>query len=94
MKKIKVLCSLLPVLLLGGCWSRTEISDLSIVMGVAVEKNDKGEIGLLTQIVVPENVGLGNGDGKGSGESYVNIYTEPEIRVIKKYIYRIILFCS
>lgn len=76
MKKIKALCALLPVFLLGGCWSRTEISDLSIVMGVAIEKNDKGEIGLLTQVVVPENVGLGSGDGRGNGESYVNIYTD------------------
>ena len=75
-KRIKLAALILPVFILSGCWSGREISDLSIVMGVAIEKNDKGETGLLTQIVVPENVGLGRGDGPGTGEPYVNIYTD------------------
>ena len=73
--KTKLLCTILPLLLLCGCWSRNEISELSIVMGVAVEKDEKNETGLITQIVVPENVGLGSGNGRGSGKPYVNIYT-------------------
>ena len=74
-KSIKFFCALMPVFFICGCWSRNEISELSIVMGVALEKDEKNETGLVTQIVVPENVGLGSGNGRGTGNPYVNIYT-------------------
>lgn len=66
MKKIITLLIVI-VPLLGGCWSRHEVNDVAIVLGVALDKAKNGNLRLALQIAVPKASGGANGSAQGSG---------------------------
>lgn len=73
-KILFLLISLLP-LLATGCWNRRELSDLAIVVGIAIDKapgDEKSQV--LTQIV-KTNAVKNAGEG-GGGEPYWNLHLE------------------
>ncbi|WP_177222333.1 Ger(x)C family spore germination protein [Paenibacillus sp. UNC496MF] len=56
---------LLIVPLLGGCWDRVEMNDISFFMASALDLTDKGELKISIQVPIP--VGAGSGEsGKAS----------------------------
>ncbi|MFE5324651.1 Ger(x)C family spore germination protein [Paenibacillus sp. NPDC056579] len=59
--------AVVPVLvLLTGCWDRTELNDQAIIVGFGLDKpEDKEGIELSVQLIAPRQVG-GQGMGKGS----------------------------
>ncbi|WP_158289591.1 Ger(x)C family spore germination protein [Paenibacillus flagellatus] len=58
--------ALLLPLLLGGCWDRTEVNDIAIVMATGVDKEKDGyRISVI--IPLPGNMGGASGGGGGSG---------------------------
>jgi spore germination protein KC len=74
--------------LLTGCWSRTEVNDIAIVLGVALDKAENDQFELALQIAVPKGLGTG-GSGQGAGSQ------EPTMMVSAKgasimEVYRII----
>lgn len=56
-------------ILLGGCWDRTEINDLAIVMGAAIDQKEEDLIDLTVQIFITK--GVSNGGGQNPGGSTV-----------------------
>ncbi|TMN23232.1 Ger(x)C family spore germination protein [Lentibacillus cibarius] len=70
-----ILC-FIPIFL-SGCWDRTEINDLAIVVGVGLDRTDNGKIELSAQIVNPKVVGGAgmNGGGGQGGEKPVIVKT-------------------
>jgi len=49
----KIIALLMVVFLLSGCWNSRELDNISILMGMGIDKSDKeGEIQLTTQIAV------------------------------------------
>lgn len=51
--------------LLGGCWDRTEINDLAIVMGAAIDQKDDDRIELTAQIFITKASSSGGGQHPG-----------------------------
>ncbi len=84
--------------LLTGCWSRTEINDLAIVVGLAIDKVDDENIQLSLQIANPKALGA-TGSSQGSsgkkstllisakGESIMGVY-----RIIQEKLPREVFF--
>ncbi|MGG4146292.1 Ger(x)C family spore germination protein [Paenibacillus algorifonticola] len=68
-------CMMVCILLLPGCWDKTELTDRSLILGLAIDKADNGMIELTVQIYKP---GLSGGSqGKQSGDvSYINVQTK------------------
>jgi spore germination protein KC len=65
----------IPVLL-TGCWSKKELTDLAIVAAMGVDKTDDGKYALTLQIINPGNVAGGmRGGGGGTQSPPVTIYS-------------------
>ncbi|MFC5406855.1 Ger(x)C family spore germination protein [Cohnella soli] len=52
---------------LAGCWDRTEVNDLALVMATGIDKKDDKTIELSVQIFVPRASGGGGGGGVMGG---------------------------
>ncbi|MGF7534169.1 Ger(x)C family spore germination protein [Bacillus mexicanus] len=52
--KIRILCIFICTLLLSGCWDSRNIEDLSLVIGVGLDKSDHQNLELTQQILVPK----------------------------------------
>lgn len=62
MKSFPRLCMLGCMLLLSGCWDRTEINDLAFITGSAFDRTKDGKYLLSVQLAVPQGKqGTGNG---------------------------------
>lgn len=71
---------LLPVLL-AGCWSRHELNDLGITLGVGIDKKDDQQYVVSAQVVIPEAVAAKKGGSgtaatilKGSGRTVAEAF--------------------
>lgn len=67
-----ILIVILP--LLTGCWSRTEITDIAIVLGIAIDRLENEQIQITLQIAVPKAIGTSeSGQGSGATKSTIMI---------------------
>ncbi|CAA7603332.1 germination protein, Ger(x)C family [Acididesulfobacillus acetoxydans] len=68
-KRIATFLLLLLILIsfLEGCWSRTELNELAIVLGAGVDLTTSGQIQLTLQIAIPKAFAGGEGGG-GKGK--------------------------
>lgn len=88
----------ITVLILTGCWSRTEINDMSIVIGVAIDKADEDHIRLSLQIANPKTLGpAGSGQGSSGQDSSILLSAKGETimgayRIIQEKLPREIFF--
>ncbi|PFA62873.1 spore gernimation protein KC [Bacillus sp. AFS015802] len=63
-------------LLLSGCWSKKELTDLAIVAALGVDKTEDGKYLMTLQIINPGNVAGGmRGGGGGTQSPPVTIYS-------------------
>ncbi|MFK7693307.1 Ger(x)C family spore germination protein [Paenibacillus sp. HJGM_3] len=62
-----------PLLLIAGCWDRTEVNDLALVTGAAIDQVDDTQIELTIQIFIPQGTGGGglSGSQKQTGGSQI-----------------------
>lgn len=61
-------------LLLSGCWDRTEVNDLALIMGAAIDKKTERTLELSVQVFVPK-AGGNTVDGTSSGTQSGNEQT-------------------
>jgi spore germination protein KC len=67
---------LVMIVLLTGCWNRRELNDMSIVMGMGVDKLERTqEYRVSYQIVNPGAVASGTGGGSGGSGTPVTVYS-------------------
>ncbi|MCM3112572.1 Ger(x)C family spore germination protein [Lederbergia lenta] len=59
------------MLLLSGCWSQKELTELAIITSLGIDKNEKGEYVGSFQIIIPSNVGGMMGSGNGEGTPFI-----------------------
>lgn len=67
-KKLSV--AILLILLLGGCWDRTELNDLALVTALAFDMAENKQIRTTAQVIIPQNqsgAGMMGGGGAGGG---------------------------
>lgn len=76
MRKIALAgCLIACVLLLPGCWDKTELTDRSLILGLAIDKADHELVDLTVQIYKP--IHSGGSEGKPGGDiSYINLQTK------------------
>ncbi|MFB9759863.1 Ger(x)C family spore germination protein [Ectobacillus funiculus] len=74
MKRILMLL-IVTIPLLSGCWSRQEVNDIAIVLGVALDKAKNGHIQLALQMAVPK-AASGSNEGSSSAESTTLVSAE------------------
>ncbi|MFS0775040.1 Ger(x)C family spore germination protein [Neobacillus sp. 3P2-tot-E-2] len=75
-KRLWVLLVILSTpLLLSGCWSKKELTDLAIVAAMGIDKNEEGRYVGTMQIINPGNVTGGMQGGGGSQGPPVSIAT-------------------
>ncbi|MFM9278671.1 Ger(x)C family spore germination protein [Paenibacillus jiagnxiensis] len=56
----------IPLLLvLGGCWDRTELNDLTLVSALAIDKAENHRVRATVQVIIPQNQGGGTGTAGG-----------------------------
>jgi spore germination protein KC len=73
-KAAKILFVCVHLMLLSGCWDRTEVNDLALIVGLGIDQKKDGKIMLTVQLVVPKSIGGGGqmgGGGGGGGETIV-----------------------
>ncbi|MCM3693323.1 Ger(x)C family spore germination protein [Neobacillus niacini] len=63
------------ILLLSGCWSKKELTDLAIVAALGIDKNEEGRYVGTMQIINPGNVAGGLQGGGGSQGPPVSVIT-------------------
>ncbi|MBM7715537.1 spore germination protein KC [Bacillus thermophilus] len=56
------------IVLLGGCWDKIEIDELSIVTATAIDKHDDGQVEISLEIFIPKSMS-GSNQGGGGAES-------------------------
>lgn len=54
-KKLILITAFLPLILLMGCWSKTELNDLAIVLAMAIDKSEEGYL-ISVQIINPSEI--------------------------------------
>nr|WGE05116.1 spore germination receptor protein GerAC [Bacillus subtilis] len=59
--KIRILCMFICTLLLSGCWDSEDIEELSLVIGVGLDKPDDENLELTQQILVPKKISAKEG---------------------------------
>ncbi|WP_218144011.1 Ger(x)C family spore germination protein [Lentibacillus persicus] len=57
--------AILLMLLLAGCWDRTEINDLAIIVGLGLHETEDEEVQLSVQIVNPSSMASGQSGNSG-----------------------------
>ncbi|AEG60414.1 Ger(x)C family spore germination protein [Desulforamulus ruminis] len=65
-KRISFLILILVLVLLSGCWSRREISDLAIVLGAGVDLTPDKKVRITLQLARPSAFSSGSETGGGS----------------------------
>ena len=50
---------------IGGCWGRTEVDDLALVMAIGLDKGEDNTVYVTLQIAVPRAVASGGAEGGG-----------------------------
>lgn len=70
-------------LLLAGCWSKKELTDLAIISAMGLDLNDKGEYISTLQVINPANVAGGLQGGGGSDGPPVTVYTASGDNIIE-----------
>ncbi|GAA4856123.1 Ger(x)C family spore germination protein [Paenibacillus vulneris] len=63
----KLICALPLILLLEGCWDRTELNDLGLITAFALDKGKNNNVLVSVQIVIPQNQSGGIASGGGGG---------------------------
>ncbi|WP_308636539.1 Ger(x)C family spore germination protein [Paenibacillus silvisoli] len=63
------------ILLLNGCWDRTEINDYAFWMGTALDKSENKKVKVSAQIALPKEIGVDPKKG-GTGRSSLVISAE------------------
>jgi spore germination protein KC len=66
---------LILCVLLAGCWSQRELTDLAIISAMGLDLNEKGEYVSTLQVINPANVAGGLQGGGGNEGPPVTIYT-------------------
>lgn len=66
---------IVSTLLLSGCWSKKELTDLAIVAAIGIDKNEEGRYVGTLQIINPSNVAGGMQGGGGSQGPPVSVVT-------------------
>lgn len=62
-RSVMMICVLtLMTTLLSGCWSRKELGDLAVAIGLGIDKSDKG-YRVTVQIVAPSMAAASTGGG-------------------------------
>ncbi|QSB50261.1 Ger(x)C family spore germination protein [Parageobacillus toebii] len=71
----KIVFACVHLILLSGCWDRTEVNDLALIVGLGIDQTKNGKIRLTVEIVVPRSAGGGgqmmDGGGAGGGETII-----------------------
>jgi Ger(x)C family germination protein len=57
------------IVILTGCWDRTEINDLAFVMATGIDKGEKNKYRFSVQIPLPSSMGGSGSSGGGGGTS-------------------------
>ncbi|MBY0095976.1 Ger(x)C family spore germination protein [Mesobacillus maritimus] len=74
---------LILCVLLSGCWSKKELTDLAIISAMGLDLNDKGEYVSTLQVINPSNVAGGLQGGGGSKGPPVTVYTATGSNIIE-----------
>jgi spore germination protein KC len=69
--------------LLAGCWSKKELTDLAIISAMGLDLNNKGEYVTTLQVINPANVAGGLQGGGGSEGPPVTVYTATGDNIIE-----------
>ena len=54
----------LHILLLSGCWDRSEVNQLAMVTAIGIDQKEEHRIELSVQVIVPRAI-MGGGGGLG-----------------------------
>ncbi|KPV58845.1 hypothetical protein QJ48_14400 [Paenibacillus sp. A3] len=82
---IWILCCLILLSSLTGCWSRRELNDISIVVGIGIDKQDNDYL-LSAQVVIPEAVASKQGTGGGVPTAILQSAAPTMVEAIRKMI--------
>ncbi|QYR21005.1 Ger(x)C family spore germination protein [Paenibacillus sp. sptzw28] len=66
-KRLPLLLLCAMVLLLSGCWDRTEVNDVAIILGAAIDRKNDKQIEMSVQIFIPRAFGGAGTGGGGAG---------------------------
>jgi spore germination protein KC len=77
MKKLLfIIFIVLQVFLLTSCWNNRDLTDLAIVVGVAIDKTEDNRIEITVQIVKPQEMKPGGEGGSKESKAYTNISSQ------------------
>jgi spore germination protein KC len=56
MKQLKFFLIFSFIIILSGCWGKSELQDIAIVSGVGIDRDDNNQIIVTTQTIKPEKI--------------------------------------
>ncbi|MFD2683097.1 Ger(x)C family spore germination protein [Bacillus seohaeanensis] len=95
-KRFFLLFVSLSVLVLSGCWSKKELTELALVSAIGIDKNEDGKYVGTLQVINPGNVaGVGQGGGAAppisvytaTGENIVDVSRNASTKVSRRMYY-------
>ncbi|PWU03108.1 MAG: Ger(x)C family spore germination protein [Bacteroidetes bacterium] len=69
----------LSMFLLTGCWDSMELNDRAIELAWGIDKDKNGSIKISTQVIIPSNIGGGEGNGVSGGSKGKSFFVETGI---------------
>ncbi|NLX77660.1 MAG: Ger(x)C family spore germination protein [Clostridiaceae bacterium] len=73
--RVLIACLLVFLLFLTGCWSRRDLTEISIVAGIGLDRTEDGKIILTVQVVEPAAV-QSTASGKGGSAQQKPVFAE------------------
>ena len=58
---------ILAAFFLTGCWDRRELSEISIILGIGIDRTPEGEIKVTVQVAKPQDLAVSTQAGAGGG---------------------------
>ncbi|GMQ62722.1 Ger(x)C family spore germination protein [Vallitalea maricola] len=72
-KVILILCIILQISLLSGCWSKKELDEISILSGIGIDNTDNDQILLSMQVILHREMKIDSQSGKRGKEKPTQI---------------------
>ncbi|AJY76493.1 Ger(x)C family spore germination protein [Paenibacillus beijingensis] len=75
---LRIIAAAALCLLIGGCWDKTELNELGIISGTAVDLTSNGKWDVSYQLVIPQAISAQTGGGGGQSAPFNVFSTEAD----------------
>ncbi|MCM3654755.1 Ger(x)C family spore germination protein [Metabacillus litoralis] len=76
-----ILLLFFTMVFLAGCWDRTEVNDIALIMAAGIDKSDDEKIELSVQVFIPKPSESGQQEGMASGSNSTQTFVKSAVGI-------------